>query len=206
MRPAERRGAIALALASGLLAGACGGHSARTHEPLPAQLERMTAAPTDPGLGPSVSLDEAVSVEGYPGVPPFYVMARSSRGGLAACAACHTGPVTHVRAPAGQPRRAHWHVRLAHAGEAVMTCGTCHHLDDLSALRTLEGQPVAADHAYRVCAQCHAGTVADWAGGAHGKRAGGWAGPRVVYACSACHDPHRPAWDTRWPARAIRSE
>ena len=62
---------------------------------------------------------------------------------------------------------------------------------------------VTFDHSYQVCAQCHARQVSDWAGGAHGKRMGGWAPPRVVAGCPACHDPHRPAWETRWPAIAV---
>ena len=74
----------------------------------------------------------------------------------------------------------------------------------MESLRTLNGQAVAFDHAYQVCAQCHSSQAKDWAGGAHGKRLGGWAPPRVVASCTACHDPHRPALDKRWPSRASR--
>jgi cytochrome c553 len=65
---------------------------------------------------------------------------------------------------------------------------------------------VSFDHSYQVCAQCHSRQASDWASGAHGKRAGGWAPPRVIYACAQCHNPHSPRWDTRWPAVAGRQE
>ena len=41
-----------------------------------------------------------------------------------------------------------------------------------------------------------------WAGGAHGKRLDGWQGRRVLMGCADCHDPHRPALETRIPFRA----
>jgi hypothetical protein len=84
-----------------------------------------------------------------------------------------------------------------------MGCATCH-AADAAALRLLGGEPVGFDHAYRLCAQCHSRQVADWAGGAHGKRVGGWVPPRVVYGCPECHDPHRPALGPRRPARPPR--
>jgi hypothetical protein len=85
-----------------------------------------------------------------------------------------------------------------------MSCATCHALDAPDQLRTLERRPVAFDHSYQVCAQCHSRQASDWAAGAHGKRVGGWAPPRVVYPCAQCHNPHHPQWDTRWPAVARR--
>jgi hypothetical protein len=83
-----------------------------------------------------------------------------------------------------------------------MTCATCHSPDRLGQLRTLAGAAVEFDHAYQVCAQCHSTQAADGVGGAPGKRASGWAPPRVVYSCTECHNPHQPALATRWPARA----
>jgi predicted CXXCH cytochrome family protein len=105
-----------------------------------------------------------------------------------------------MRGGAGAPRRAHWDVTVEHAPAAVMNCLTCHAANPGDALRTLRGTAVDFDHSYQVCAQCHARQADDWASGAHGKRAGGWAPPRVVLSCAQCHSPHDPRWDTRWPA------
>lgn len=138
-------------------------------------------------------------------VPAFQVLARESELARAPCTRCHTVPLASMRWDgADGRRRAHWDVDLTHASENVMQCATCHAVDDGGALTLLGGQSVGFDHAYQTCAQCHTGQAADWAGGAHGKRAGGWAPPRVVFNCTECHDPHRPMLATRWPARAGR--
>jgi hypothetical protein len=136
-------------------------------------------------------------------VAPFAVVARATALTSAPCSSCHTVPLERLRRPdAGMPGRAHWNITLEHASEAVLSCTTCHRPDDLDGLRMLGGARVSFDHAYELCAQCHSPQRADWEGGAHGKRVGGWAPPRVVMNCTGCHDPHTPALDTRWPARA----
>ena len=97
-------------------------------------------------------------------------------------------------------------VTMQHAAAPVMSCATCHQRDSPTLLHTLSGQTVAIDHAYQMCAQCHATQAAVWAGGAHGKRAGGWAPPRVRYNCTECHNPHRPKFESRWPAGPGRTQ
>ena len=156
------------------------------------------------GLSSEPLLGDAARVEvkgGFPG-PPFSVLARTPALQKYPCSTCHSVPLERMRGPAGSPRRAHWGLSLQHAPAAVMTCLTCHAPQALDSLRTLQGTTVGFDHSYQVCAQCHARPAADWAGGAHGKRVGGWAPPRVVQACTQCHDPHQPRWDTRWPTVA----
>jgi hypothetical protein len=105
----------------------------------------------------------------------------------------------------GKPR-AHWNVELKHAGEEVMACATCHLEGDTNQLRTLTNKPVSLDASYQVCAQCHSKQASDWAGGAHGKRVGGWAPPRVAKTCAECHNPHKPEWDQRFPAHTAKRE
>lgn len=154
---------------------------------------------------PFIDTRLAVPAVASPDVPAFSVLSRESQLAKAPCSRCHTEPVASMRwSGADGRRRAHWEVNLAHAPAEVMQCDTCHQVDGGGALRLLGGLPVGFDHAYQTCGQCHTGQVADWAGGAHGKRAGGWAPPRVVYNCTECHDPHRPTLASRWPARAGR--
>ena len=158
---------------------------------------------SEPFLGPT----RRVVVQEYSSRPTFYVFERAPSMEQYPCTECHT-----VRLAAMRPRRraeqlhAHWDLTLVHASDRVMRCTTCHWQGDLDWLTTLTGDTVSFDHSYQLCAQCHSEQGADWAGGAHGKREGGWALPRVVQTCVACHDPHRPTWDTRWPAHAGRTQ
>ncbi len=163
--------------------------------------QRAAAPNANAGLSSELALAGAARVEvaGYPDRPRFSVLARTPGIQKYPCSTCHTGSLAQMHG-GGAQKRAHWDIALHHAPPAVMACTTCHASADLDTLRTLQGAPVAFDHSYQVCAQCHSRQAADWAGGAHGKRMGGWAPPRVVAGCPACHDPHRPAWETRWPA------
>ena len=170
--------------------------------------ERAQAENPNAGLSTERFLAGAARVEagGYPDRPRFFVLARTPVIAKYPCSACHTAPREGMRAPAGSPKGAHWDVKLHHAPAEVMSCGTCHAPDAPDTLRTLQHTKVDFDHSYQVCAQCHTRQADDWAGGAHGKRAGGWAPPRVVLSCAQCHNPHQPRWDTRWPAVAGRPE
>ena len=197
---------IAALVAATLLLAAC------QQEPAPVPVlrtaERAQSPNPNAGLSTEALLAGAARVEvtGYPDRPRFFVLARTPAIEKYPCATCHTVPLEQMRGPAGSPRRAHWGVTLRHAPPAVMSCATCHTPDAPDTLRTLERSPVGFDHSYQVCAQCHSRQASDWASGAHGKRAGGWAPPRVVFACAQCHNPHQPRWDTRWPAVAGRQE
>ncbi|MCC6537278.1 MAG: cytochrome C [Bryobacterales bacterium] len=144
-----------------------------------------------------------VNVEGHAEVPGFAILARTAQMQKLPCNKCHTVPLAQMKPvkPA-----AHWNVVLKHAKPETMNCNTCHADADKGELRMMQGAPVGFDHAYKLCGQCHAAQEKDWAGGAHGKRAAGWAPPRVALSCTGCHNPHTPAFDRRWPARAGRPE
>ncbi len=169
-----------------------------------------------PGPGPTVSSApflknrRLVDVEALPIATdgaPFQLLSRETQLQKAPCANCHTQPLEQLqRARPKGKALAHWAVTMQHAAAPVMSCATCHQRDSPTLLHTLSGQTVAIDHAYQMCAQCHATQAADWAGGAHGKRAGGWAPPRVRYNCTECHNPHRPKFESRWPAGPGRTQ
>ena len=158
--------------------------------------------PADLSSEPYLDGRGRVEAQGFPDVPKFSVLARTEKIEKLPCDRCHREPLaTIVRKQASEPRRAHWSIALRHANESVMNCATCHGQETMAELKTLNGAPVDFDHSYQVCAQCHSRQVQDWSGGAHGKRAGGWAPPRVVFNCAECHDPHKPALEEKWPAQ-----
>lgn len=118
------------------------------------------------------------------------------------CQHCHTLPVEQMGFPGDTTRRkAHWDIHLHHAGSAVMDCFTCHSQSDPNKLRSLSGQLMEFDGSHELCGQCHTHQYKDWLGGAHGKKLSGWNEPRVSQTCVGCHNPHKPALESRWPSR-----
>lgn len=135
---------------------------------------------------------------GYPGAPPFSVIPRKDHLTFFPCSACHA-----VLPPNPQPRKliAAPHPAALDHGKGRIWCLDCHQLKDRDHLHTLAGQPVDFDEAYLVCGQCHFNRQKDWYFGAHGKRAANWQGERVIYNCTACHDPHSPSLKPRAPSK-----
>jgi hypothetical protein len=140
---------------------------------------------------------------GFDDRPEFFVAGRTSGMEEFPCSQCHTESL--ARMGNSDEEDAHWEQVVEHAPSDVMDCLTCHSPGDMDSLKTIGGTLISMDRSYEICSQCHSTEAGDWAGGAHGKRLGGWAPPRVVETCAACHDPHAPAWQTRWPARAGNS-
>ena len=144
-----------------------------------------------------------VPVQGItgPNGTAFFVKERHPSIGQFPCSACHAGIDPIQRSPAASPahRRMHVDIQLKHAPADSMDCTTCHAPGDPGQLQKLNGDPVSIDHAYQVCTQCHFEQTRDWAGGAHGKRLGGWRGKRVVNSCTECHNPHSPGFEQRLP-------
>ena len=196
--------AVSLTVIFGCKPSISGGHS----DSLEALIERTSHEP-DPDRLSSVNpsgTESLLQVTGYPELEPFWVPAASQDLEQFPCSECHNRSLSQMsRGAAPEQDRAHWNITMEHAGDDVMTCTTCHDTQNAELLTTLNDRDVELDHSYKVCAQCHNAIADDWAGGAHGKRIGGWTPPRVVTSCVSCHDPHQPAWDTRWPARTGRS-
>ncbi|NJO55667.1 MAG: hypothetical protein HC834_04110 [Rhodospirillales bacterium] len=138
-------------------------------------------------------------------LPGFETIARIPRMEGMPCSQCHNEPLAAVIAKRPKDQAlSHWQVKLQHAPETVMNCQTCHGTGNMDELVMLSGKPASFNEPYTLCAQCHATQAKDWAGGAHGKRLDGWAGKRVAENCTGCHNPHSPAFETRWPAQQKR--
>jgi hypothetical protein len=190
-----------------LVLAACGRQDERRHQSFLQHLRNTNEKNLSAGLSSQRFMNSRGRVEAqpFPGIRPFFVLARLERIEKAPCERCHLNPPQALMArQSKEPRTAHWSIELRHATESVMNCSTCHGQEKMTALRTLNGAVVAFDHSYQLCGQCHSRQLQDWAGGAHGKRAGGWTPPRVVYNCVECHNPHQPRLQGRWPA--VRGE
>lgn len=127
----------------------------------------------------------------------FRVLARKQAVERYPCSSCHTGK--EVRAN-NALTLTHGDVVVNHgqAGNSL-ACIDCHHPEDRQALEDKQGRKIDFDHSYQLCGQCHFRQKRDWLGGAHGKRVANWAGERVVYNCTTCHDPHSPRFEKRFP-------
>ena len=132
----------------------------------------------------------------------FLIPERTSQIKSFPCSNCHNKPVEQLtlgRKP--NERKAHWDIKIIHGKEEVMNCNTCHNKIKTDELVSLTGMPIAFDASFKLCSQCHSTQYKDWVGGSHGKRLGGWTPPRISNTCVNCHNPHKPAFETRWPAR-----
>jgi hypothetical protein len=112
------------------------------------------------------------------------------------CVGCHEGDGGRELMPSPT---AHLTVKLSHPSGRLRNCFTCHAPENPGYLAAQDGSFASLDEAYRLCAGCHFTEAKDWAGGAHGKRLGGWQGERVILSCTGCHNPHHPKFPIRRP-------
>ncbi|UNY97636.1 cytochrome C [Zhouia spongiae] len=142
------------------------------------------------------------TVEITEGSHTFLIPERKSQIKSYACTECHTKPLDQMHGvDLNDGQKAHWDVKLIHAQENTMNCVTCHDGKNTNALKSITGAGIDFNKSYQLCSQCHSKQFEDWKGGAHGKRIGGWAPPRVSMTCVNCHNPHQPAIQPKWPAR-----
>ncbi len=182
----------------------CGGGHDRGHETIQKKLEKIS----HDSITYDVSSDDFLKdmnklLAEVPGLEEeFYIPERTGSIQSFPCSSCHTKPLNTLKKETNnEQQKAHWNIELIHAGKDVMSCNTCHNTDNMDELNTIAGKSISINHSYQLCSQCHSTQYKDWQGGAHGKRLGGWAPPRVVNTCTNCHNPHKPAFDSRWPAR-----
>ncbi len=128
----------------------------------------------------------------------FRVLARKQDIERYKCSSCHNAKEVLGK---NAFELTHGNVVINHGQEGTaLGCIDCHHPEDLDSLEDKKGRKIDFDHSYQLCGQCHFRQKRDWLGGAHGKRVSYWAGDRVVYNCTTCHDPHAPKFAKRFPA------
>ncbi|OGP08226.1 MAG: hypothetical protein A2048_07310 [Deltaproteobacteria bacterium GWA2_45_12] len=71
-------------------------------------------------------------------------------------------------------------------------CHNCHLEGNYKKLILQSGREINFNESYLICGECHGDLLNKWNKNAHGKRVGLWNGPREVYSCPECHDPHDP--------------
>ena len=127
----------------------------------------------------------------------FKVLARKQEIERYRCSSCHTGKEVRGK---NALTLTHGNVVVNHGQEGnALACIDCHHPEDRESLEDKKGRKIDFDHSYQLCGQCHFRQKRDWLGGAHGKRVSNWAGDRVVYSCTTCHNPHSPRFAKRFP-------
>ena len=129
----------------------------------------------------------------------FFTLPRREEMKRYDCRECHTASMKTMAS--SDEQQAHWDVKLNHAFSDIMDCATCHGHGDASTLISINGTQIEYDNSHLLCGQCHSNQLNDWYGGAHGKKLSGWKTPRVSKTCVECHDPHKPGFDQRMPAR-----
>jgi len=113
------------------------------------------------------------------------------------CTECHKYIDEKLTAEGNRPPS---HIRLdfVHMKD-INKCSTCHNPGNMDQLITLNGNKVRFDESFTVCVQCHGEKGRDWKRGIHGKQVGSWAGKKVRYNCTECHDPHSPKFRAMAP-------
>lgn len=144
---------------------------------------------------------DTVAVETPQGALTF-ILARTKSIEQYPCGNCHVNKSTVKSKGTLEGRRAHWNIDVDHgspSGKKSFNCSTCHASGNPETLTTPGSDTVSLNRSHQLCADCHQKQVRDWKGGAHGKRRSYWQGPRVIYSCAECHNPHDPALKKRWP-------
>jgi hypothetical protein len=158
---------------------------------------RNARQPVAAGTAAAPLSGSVVMVDSHDTVRPFWTETRKDKMSRFSCIQCHNNQnVTEANAAA----IAHGNIRLVHgSGDKQLSCYSCHNRQERDYLSSETVEKLDMDHSYALCGQCHFRQKKDWAGGAHGKRVADWSGARVVKNCTACHNPHTPRFQKRWP-------
>ena len=121
---------------------------------------------------------------------PFEVPLRKEDLETYPCSDCHEGEIPNLEERELEDE--HEDLLFNH-GDGRLWCHHCHQPDEPGKLVSLKAETIDLDDAYLQCGECHFQQQRDWYFGAHGKRIGFWDGPRRIYSCPECHDPHSPS-------------
>lgn len=143
--------------------------------------------------------DDTKMIKITEGEHSFLIPERKGQIKSYACTECHSKPLDQLQTK--DFKKAHWDITIKHADVNTMNCVTCHNGQKMDELKSLTGTKIDFNRSYKLCSQCHTSQFDDWKGGAHGKKIGGWAPPRASMTCVNCHNPHKPHFESRWPAR-----
>ena len=179
---------------------ACG-HSEGEHHSLKDKIEEESTHFKEVPISSEKYLEGINTVSVTENGKTFLIPERTGNIKSFKCTECHTQPLNEMNLNSDKTKKAHWNIELVHAGENVMNCMSCHTANNMDTLHSFTGKSIDFNHSYQLCGQCHSKQLKDWKGGAHGKRLGGWANPRVTQTCVNCHNPHQPAFQPRWPSR-----
>lgn len=116
------------------------------------------------------------------------------------CFKCHKGKTVKKDPTLKKDQKTHDHIIINHGSMEKVPCDTCHSKEEAEKLVTME-EEAPLNQAPLLCSMCHSTQYKDWLHGAHGKRVGSWQGERVIYSCTQCHNPHKPGFEKRMPAR-----
>ena len=107
------------------------------------------------------------------------------------CTDCHKGD--GQKGESGVGAGSHNHIELAHLPNS-QDCFACHDPIERNKFILVTGKHVEFDHVQDLCGQCHMSKKRDWDRGIHGKQVGSWSGLKHRYACTDCHDAHKPGF------------
>lgn len=123
------------------------------------------------------------------------IVDRSGRMRNFPCTQCHS----LIKKAEGRRDAAHVEVKLKH-GEINRDCLNCHDAENKNSLRLMvSGEKIPFESSYKLCSQCHGNILKDWESGVHGLQTGFWNGTKNRRTCTACHDPHTPAFKAMKP-------
>ena len=114
------------------------------------------------------------------------------------CTDCHDGDEQPVNPEVRELEEEHDEMTFTH-GKERFWCYACHQ-QDADELRLVDGKTLDFDEGHQLCGQCHFREEQDFVLGIHGKTLSApGTSPRLLEACTACHDPHHPRMAPRAP-------
>ncbi|WP_243739358.1 cytochrome c family protein [Flavicella sediminum] len=194
----KRKHSLVCLLLIATVTASCKHHEEEYHSVVD-KIEAKSKDYKETSISSEIFIQDLHTIEISEGGHTFLIPERKGQIKSYACTECHTKPLAQLKGK--DLKKAHWNLTLRHADEHTMNCITCHNGNDMDNLKSLTGAKIDFNKSYNLCKQCHTKQFEDWKGGAHGKRLESWANPRASMTCVNCHNPHKPSFEKRWPAK-----